>query len=300
MRMMTGRIAKLQGLAGTAVFVSFAANTALHADHCYVEWQDGQKQRIDISGRFGSFAFSIKSPERATIHLTGHYGLDFQMERPLSFEVAVVADKAPTIQAILPRMETTAIPPESAMGFAVPWLAQDDFGIKKIDLVFEVSTVSELLGRGKREGSFTQEIEPARDRAKGKFERLFTALQPPLAPGDKIKIVLSATDNNTESGPGIGRSDPIELLLIGSKLGEFVEAEFGLGRRRESALLLNQLAQVKRDTDLLQNPVKTDRTEKALPVVKQTLEANASQKSMLGGAEDDIGRYFELLSGGGK
>ena len=79
----------------------------------------------------------------------------------------------------------------------------------------------------------------------------------------------------------------------------FVQNEFDLKSRRESALLLRGLKQVKRSTDLLQAPTRTVRTEAPIKLKKHIVDARPGKKTMLGESEDDVGRYFDLLSGGG-
>ena len=301
MQLMTGRIKRLQGLSGTTVFVSFAASTKLHPELCYVEWQTGDKQRIDISGRFGSFGFEITQPERLAIYLAHPFADqadEFRCQDPsLTIEIAVKRDQPPTVQMLVRKQSDMALTPGEANALRIPWLAKDDFGVQEVSIHYEVSTINELLGRGLRKGSRAHPIDPPRDRARGRFEQIFAGIQPPLAPGDQLRISLSAKDNNVETGPGLGKSEWIEILLVGSGFGMFTEGELSLAGRRESALSLLQAHRVKRATDLLQEPVKTVRTEKPQEFKKQTIEARPGQKTMLSQAEDDVGRYFELLSG---
>jgi hypothetical protein len=300
MRLMTGRVSKLQGLSGTSIFVSFAANTRLHPEFCYVEWLNGDKQGIDISGRFGSFAFNILKKERLSIHLTGHFGKGFEMKQPLSIEIIMLRDAPPSIRMLVRRTSGEAVMSAGAVSaLRLPWLAKDDFGVKEVTVQYEVEAIHELLGRGKRKGSSRMVVDPPRERAKGRFQNIFRGISPRLAPGDRAKLVLSAKDNNTETGPGLGRSETLQILMVGTDFGMFVENEFDLKSRRESALLLKGLKQVKRSTDLLKAPTRTVRTEKPQAFKKHIVDARPGKKTMLGESEDDVGRYFDLLSGGG-
>ena len=301
MQLMTGRLKKLQGLVGTTVFVSFAASTKLHSEFCYVEWQNGDRNRIEVSGRFGSFAFGIRKPDRLAIYLAHPFAGrsdEFRCKQPSrTIEIAVKRDQPPTVQMLIRKQTDLAMTPARANAIRIPWLATDDFGVAEVTLDYEVDTINELLGRGKRKGTLPHPVDPPRDRVKGRFEKIFRNVQPPLAPGDQIRISLAAKDNNTEPGPAVRRSDEIEILVVGSDFGMFTEGELSLGGRRESALALLQAHRVKRATDLLQEPVKTVRTEKPVDFKKYVLKANPDQKTMLSEAEDDVGRYFELLSG---
>ena len=295
MRMVTGRVSRLQELSGTTVLISFAANTELQPEGCHVEWENGAMQSIDISGRFGSFTFMITQRDRAWVHLTGYLGKGFEMAEPLSFEVVVQKDKSPTIQILLREMEVDMTPQDLAR-FAVPWIAADDFGVQEARLNFVIEPINELLGRGRREGGLSHRVDPPRERVKGRFESLFAGVQPPPAPGDMITIRLTAEDNNTmAANPGIGRSGEVKILVHERGLGGvFTQAQVGFAGRRESALLLAQIDQYRRATDLLQEPVKTDRTEAPLEIKRHVLKANPGQRTV---SDDEVGLYLELLSG---
>jgi hypothetical protein len=291
-RTLSGRVPRLDALAGTGVLVSFAATTDLHPEQCYVEWQDGSKQQIPISGRFGHFSFTVGRPDRATIHLTGEYGRGFEMASPLSFEIAVQRDTPPVVTVPLKNRKLTLLAEEAAM-FALPWSAEDDFGVAEVNLEYRIDTVDELLQRPTREGSVPRRIEPAQDRVKGTFAEMFKTLDPPLEPGDRITITVWARDNNTEDGPGTGRSLPVEIVVVRPDLAAFVEQQYAF----ESQSLLSGLRRVKRATDLLVEPDKSVRTETAHAVEKQTLKSRVSQEAWPSGSEDATGDYFRLLSG---
>ncbi len=290
-RTLTGRFPRLQALAGTSVLVSFSATTALHPDS-YVEWLDGSRQGVQISGRFGHFAFTIGRPDRATLHLTGIYGRGFEMAQPLIFDIAVQRDEPPTVQIMLKTKKITMMA-ENAAFFGFDWLAEDDYGVAEVALEYKIDTIDELLRRPKRDGKLVRAIEPARDRAKGTFKELFKDLNPPLEPGDRITITLTARDNNTETGPGIGRSLPVEIVIVRPDLSAFMEQQYGFGNES----VLGGLKKVKRATDLLVDPPKTVRSETVQKIEKQQVKARVTQESWPSGSEDAVGDYFRLLSG---
>jgi hypothetical protein len=292
-RTLTGRLPRVAGLAGTSALVSFASTTELHPELCHVEWADGSKQTLSVSGRFGHFSFTLAKPDRATIRLTGALGKGFEMERPLSFELAVQRDEPPAVRVLLKNRQVTMLAEEAA-AFAVDWVAEDDYGVAEVNLDYRIDTVDALLGRPTRENSVPRRIEPARDRAKGRFADMFKALTPPLQPGDRMTVVLTARDNNTETGPGAGKSLPIEIVVVRPDLSGFVEQNFGFG----AASLLGGLQKIKRATDLLVEAPKTVRTEKTPPADKQPINVRAGQEPWPGGSTDAVADYFNLLSGG--
>jgi hypothetical protein len=292
-RTITGCVPKLYGLAGTTVLVSFAATTGLSEDYSFIDWVGEPRQPVSVTGRFGHFSFRIDKPKRASIHLTGEYGPGFEMEKPVSFEVIVQQDERPVVR-ILGYKKSSTMLAEAAAELAVPWLAEDDFGITEVKLDYKIGTIDEMLGGTPRESSLTQRIEPPQDRAKGKFAEFFKGISPPLQPGDKITLTVSAKDNNTETGPGLGRSAPVEIVVVRPDLAAFVEQEFGFGG---AYALLGGLTRIKRATNLLMEPDKIVRTEVRQETERKTLKARVSQESWPSGSEDFVGIYFQLLSG---
>ncbi|HEY3319098.1 MAG TPA: DUF4175 family protein [Planctomycetota bacterium] len=292
-RTLTGRSPKLQALAGTNTLVSLAATTELHPEMSYVEWQDGTRQALNTNGRFGHFSFTITSSARAFIHLTGKYGRGFEMAEPIAMEIAADRDNAPSVELLLKRDKTTLLAEEAA-SLSVPYVAEDDFGVAEVTLNYRIDAVDELLARPLRQNSVTRAMEPPRDRAKGMFADVFKGMDPPLAPGDRIRVHLTAKDNNTETGPGTGRSKTIEIIVVRPDMGQFTEKQFGF----ETSTLLGGLAKIKRATDLLVEPPRNVLTEKAQKVEKQTLQSRVAPELWPSGSEDAVGDYFRLMSGG--
>ena len=294
---MTGRVPKLRGLNGTNVLVSFAATTDLHPEFSYVEWQDGSKQPIQFSGRFGHFSFTITRPDRATIYLTSAlakppHEKEWRMAQPISFEVEAQRDEPPSVQILLKQKKMTMFADQAAI-FGFDYLAEDDFGIAEVTVEYRIDAIDELLGRKPRQDAQTRLIDPPRERVKGKFVDLFKNLTPPLEPGDRITITVSAKDNNTETGPGGGRSTPIEIVVVRPDLSGFVEQEFKFGALSP----MGEMVKIKRSTDLLVDPTKTVRTESVQKIEKKDVKTMAKQESWPSGSEDATGDYFRLLSG---
>ncbi|MBM4033120.1 MAG: hypothetical protein FJ291_15240 [Planctomycetes bacterium] len=291
-RTLVGYVARLQGLVGTDVLVSFAATTDLHPDHCRVEWLDGSWTQVSVNGRFGHFSVAIARPDRATLHLTGACGPGFEMERPLSFEIATQADDAPTVQVLLRNRKLTMMAEEAA-AFALGWVAEDDFGVAEVTLDYKAEGLDPLLGRPVRQGSVSQRFDPPRDRVRGRFADLFKGLSPPLEPGDRITLNVAARDNNSETGPRTGRAQPVEIVIVRPDLAAFAEKRFGF----DAQALLGGLVRIKRETDLLAEPVRTVRTEPKHEIARHDLKARVADEAWPSGSEDAVGDYFRLLSG---
>lgn len=292
-RTITGRAPRLEGLGGTTVLVSFASTMPLHPDLSYIEWQNGPRQPVAVSGRFGHFSFVIEKPDRATIHLTGHLGPEFKIARPVGLEVAVQRDSPPTIRIRAGKRKLTMLA-EQAATFGFEYVAEDDFGVAETALAYRIDTIDEMLGRPARDAAVERRVEPPRERVGGRFEDLFKALSPPLRPGDRITITMTARDNNTETGPGLGRSRPLEIVIVAPDLGVFTDRSMSFGEHA----LLGGLKRVRRQTNLLIAPEKSVRTEATSRIEKKTLKARVGSEGWPCGSEDAVGQYFQILSGG--
>ncbi|MCH8149452.1 MAG: hypothetical protein IH987_15960 [Planctomycetes bacterium] len=298
-RTIVGRVPRLYALAGTSVLVSFAATTELHPELCKVEWAGEEPQQITISGRFGHFPFTIDRPGRATIYLTGHYGDGFEMENPLSFGIEVQRDKRPSIRILgSSRDEELIMLAGEAANIGIAWLAEDDFGVTEVNLEYKIDTIDPLLQRPQREGVIPRQFDPPLDRVRGKFQGMFQSLDPRLAPGDRITLSLSAKDNDVETGPQLGRSRTLKIVIVSPDLRGFVDGGVaGFGSDTLAAGLLGELELAKRALNLLVDPEKTIRTEPAREMEKTDVKSRVAQESSPPGSEDAVSNYFDLLSG---
>lgn len=291
-RTLVGRLPRVQALAATHVQVSLAATTDLHPEQSFVRWQDGSRQPLSVTGRFAGFSFTMEKPDRATIVLAGSLGKGFEAAEPSTFEVVVEKDAPPKVELLLKNRKMTMLGQEAA-AFAANWVAEDDFGIAEVSLEYKIDSIDPLLGRSPRSGTIPRQIEPARDRVKGQFADAFKALSPPLEPGDRITLTITAKDNNTETGPSMGRSAPVEIVVVRPDLAGFTQQELGFGG--ESAL--GGLRRIKRSTNLLVDPDTTVRKEPVREIDRQDLRARAGGEGFPSGSEDAVGDYFRLLSG---
>ena len=291
-RTLIGRLPKLQVLNGTGVLVSIASTVDLHPELSYVTWQNGDKQPLSVAGRFAHFSFTVDRPDRATIHLTGALGKGFEMPEPVSMEIVVQRDLPPTVEVLLRNKKLTMLGEEAA-GFGVNALAEDDFGVAEVMFDYKIDTIDPLLNRPTRQGTVSRLIEPAKDRVKVSFTDVFKAMSPPLEPGDRITITVGAKDNNTQTGPGMGRAAPIEIVVVRPDLGSYVEQNFGF----DQGSLLGGLKKVQRATNLLIEAERTAYTEAKAQVDKQDVKSRVGAEGWPGGSEDAVGDYFRLLSG---
>lgn len=291
-RTIVGRVSRIRGLSATTVQVSLAATAQLHPELSYVQWAEGGRQPLMVTGRFANFSFVVERAERLTIHLCGALGAGFEIAEPIELEVGVDRDQPPVMEALMKDKNVTMLAPE-ATAFALAWRAEDDFGVAEVALDYRIDTIDPLLQREPRSGSVQRSIEPARDRVQDVFAGMFAELSPPLEPGDRITMTLTAKDNNTESGPGLGRSAPVEIVIVRPDLSAFAQQQFGFG----ADVALKGLRRIKRNTDLLIEPEKVVRAEALREIERQALSSSASQEGFPSGSEESVGDYFRLLAG---
>jgi hypothetical protein len=296
-RTLVGRVPRLQALSGTSVLVSFAATTRLHPEMCYVQWADGEPQRISVNGRFGHFQFSVDRPDRATVYLTGIYGRGFEIEKPLTFEVEAQRDAAPIIRIIGIKEEELILFGGQAAGLPVVWLAEDDFAVTEVNFEYSIDTIDPLLQRPERKGTISRVFDPPLDRVRGRFQGMYADLTPPLAPGDRITFKLTARDNDVETGPNLGQSREVRIVIVSPDLSGFVDGSAGGFGMSKAAGLLAEIERVPRALDLLVAPKRTVRTEPEREAIKQDVKSRVAQEAQPPGNEDSVSNYFDLLSG---
>ena len=292
-RVFTGPLPSLAALAGTRVSVSFAATTDLDPDRTHVRWEDGMRQPVAVVGRFGHFAFTVDRADRAAIHMTGAMGAGFEAEQPEPLRITLQTDEPPFIR---PRVRDTRLllAEDAAAALALGWEATDDFGVAEVELHCRVEPMDALLGGVPRETTLTYRPEPVLPRVRGAFSDLFSEIDPPV-PGERVVLRLLARDNNSETGPGVGRAAPVTIEVIGRDLAAFRER----GRRGfGSGGLLGGLERISRRTDLLVMPTQTVIQQDTFEVERSRVRAQVDSGTGAAGAGDDaVGAYFRLLAG---
>lgn len=310
-RTLIGRLPKIQALKGTSVVMSIVSTVELDPKRSYVQFTDETQPELTVSGRFAHFSFNVDSAKEGTLHLTGSLGKGFEMPDPVSFAVVSQPDFPPTVQLLMsPKTRAqgatrTGVPMlvEEAAHFALTAIAEDDFGVDKITLEYKIDMADEHLGsvskRYPAEGEMPFSVEPSlnrrrpehrpQDRVKHTFADIFKEL-PPLVPGERVTVNVSATDYNG----GVGRSSPpFVFTVVRPDLASYREGEFGF----DTDPLLGGLRKVQRATNLLIEAERTARTEAKAAIEKQEVKSRAGAENWPGGSQDAVGDYFRLLSG---
>jgi len=310
-RTLIGRLPKIAALKGTSVVISIVSTVELDPKRSYVEFSDTTQPELTVSGRFAHFSFNVDSAKDGTLYLTGSLGKGFEMPDPVRFSVISQPDSPPTVQLLMsPKTRAqgatkTGVPMlvEEAAHFALSAIAEDDFGVDKMTLEYKIDKSDEHLESLSRhyptEGEVPFSVEPSlnrrrpehrpQDRVKHTFTDIFKEL-PPLVPGERVTINVSARDFNG----GVGRSSPpFVFTVVRPDLGTYSEGQFGF----DTDPLLGGLRRVQRATNLLIEAERTARTEAKATVEKQEVKSRAGAENWPGGSQDAVGDYFRLLSG---
>ena len=306
-RTLIGRIPRIQALQGTDVLVSIATTVDLDPRRSYVTFSGGEMEELSITDA-AHFAFRVDREKDAAIHLTGSLGNGFEMREPITFKIVPQYDQPPKVELLLsPKTRAAsatadAVAPmlaEEAAHFEA-WsqaIAEDDFGVAEMSLTLQDrhaqrASHGPAAPRCRRVYRFRPHRPDVRDRVKHSFTEIFKNISPPLMPGERVTLSVSAIDNNPTPGTGTSRP-PFTFTVVQPDLGAYVEQQFGFG----TDPLLGGLRRVQRATNLLIEAERTTHTEKKAIVEKQDVKSRVGAENWPGGSQDAVGDYFRLLSG---
>ena len=287
---LTGMFSSIRALAETAVTLSLAANKPLQRATLVFDNDDQTAQPLDISGRFAATQFVVKAASEARLDLVCEDG--YPMKEPVRFKIEPIEDAAPEIQILMKKDELMLLKDE-VRSFSFAYTASDDFGVSQVQVQYEVEPVDKTLGREKRRGDF-KPVAFARPEQKVRdvMAKLFAEVE--VKPGDRVTFFMTATDNNTKTGPSTGRSLAHSFVVVLPNLAGYNQPEFDWAMRR--SLLLGTLTKVRRNTDFLRLPEKQITAEKTVPAPKHKIAAHVPSESWPAGVEQAVTDYLRLLS----
>ena len=156
----------------------------------------------NLSGRFvtsgeGSYHFRL-------VELDGDEETD-----PVLHKITIVADELPSLELSLPGLETEpgaegpVVNLDDEVGFT--YRARDDFGVAEVRLVIKRAgkdASREVLAR--------LDLSPRQFAGSGKIDISSVGARP----GDRLSVWVEAEDNDTISGPKVGRSSTAVLVVF--------------------------------------------------------------------------------------
>lgn len=190
-------IGDIATLAGSSVQLNIESSKLLQQAELIFKTRESLSMKI--TGQKGSASFPIKNDDSYKIVLTDTAGLD--SPDPIEYRISILPDNPPFIDIPEPGSDV-----ESQLDARLPVkiAATDDFGFRRIRLQYQFVRGAEMAADTnwqavdldlKDENSKRQELYYTWD---------FNLL--PLAFNDALKYYALAEDNNSITGPGIGKS----------------------------------------------------------------------------------------------
>jgi hypothetical protein len=276
---------RLLGLPGTRMTLGFTFSKDLES--AVMTWDDGQQLPLETVGRFATVSLVHNRARQASLQVRDRDG--FSLDAPLIIDFEVQTDERP--QLFLPRhlKEDMPLLEPAARQFGFGVQAQDDYGVTRLVLKWQKSTVDSSTNIRDR-GEVERLISPEQPKVVVNFEKVFETLD--LKPGDKISFQVEAYDNRAPQRQ-VTVSRRCSFFVFQEALADLSIKELGFGGgefNRERIAKSTRATAVKEPEGL--------RTKEQ---VKNDFEANVisrSQAPMVRGEHAQATRdYFRLLSG---
>jgi hypothetical protein len=284
-RSLEGVQQRLLGLPGTRMTLGFTFSKDLASAE--IAWDDGQTLPLETTGRFATVSLMHNRARQATLQVRDIHG--FTLDVPLVIEFAVQVDEKPQVflpghlKEDMPLLEATA----RLFSFGVQ--AQDDFGVTRLVLRWQKSTVDAPTSIQER-GEVERLISPEQPKVIVNFDKVFANL--PFKPGDKVTFQVEAHDNRRpERQTTVSRR--CSFFIFQEELAGLMVKELGFGKGAEFAR--ERIAKSTRLT-----AVKEPEGIKTKENVRNEFEANIASPTQSPTVRGEHGQatrdYFRLLS----
>ncbi len=246
-------IGDVSALEGTRVNLSGFANKQLNSG--FLLFSDSSQVPLDINNRNVKSNFIIRKDDVYAIHLLDEF--DITNDEPIEYKIRMIPDNYPFVRIVLPGKDID-LGEDMVLPLAIE--AQDDFGLSKLRLGFQIISG----GEGEVDSSrfVFQEIQGYEKNT----DQLNIALQWELAqmemyPTDVLVYFVEAYDNDTVSGPKKSSSNIYRARFpslyemyqdVASQQDEATESVSGaLERSRELKQKIDEMSlEMKRNLDM--------------------------------------------------
>lgn len=170
--------------------------------------RDEADEEIEFSIQGSTLRASIEVVNETHYRFEVHNGESRSVEAR-AHKIGIRADKTPTVQLYAPADELDVA---KVKRIELAYVAEDDFGIAKVELVYKAKGGKEFrqpLEVEKFVGDDPTAMRPTNDQ--GKY--LWDLATLPLRPGVQIEYHVEVTDNDNVLGPNIGKSKSFKLRL---------------------------------------------------------------------------------------
>ncbi len=191
-------IGDIAALAGTIVRLKVSTNHAVQS--AQIQFKSGKTVPSDIRGELLNGQFQIRQNDNYSIILNDTQGL--QNQNPIEYQIALLPDNPPFIEITEPGRDVE-IQLDAAIRLKME--GSDDFGIGRVKLYYKFLRQSKTA----TDTNWQHIVLPLQAQSDNRFEIFhywdFNKL--PLAFNDGIKYYAHVEDNNSVTGPGIGKSE---------------------------------------------------------------------------------------------
>ena len=276
---------RLLALPGTRITLGFTFSKDLES--ATITWEDGTPLPLEVVGRYATVSLLHTKARKGNLQVRDKHG--FPLDEPLAIEFEEQIDEKP--QVLLPRHLKEDMPmlePAAKLfGFGVQ--ASDDYGVTRVLLRWQRSTVDNPNGVTER-GEVERMISPPQPRAVVNFEKVFEGMA--LKPGDRISFDVQVQDNRApQKQTTVSRR--CSFFVFQENLGDLTVRELGFGGA--DPLARERIARSTRATT-----VKEPEGLRSKEAVKNEYEANitsGTQAPAVRGEHAQATRdYFRLLS----
>lgn len=222
-RSLEGIQQRLIGLPGTRMTLGFTFTKELETATLTWEGEDAPPLPLETTGRFATVGLLHTRAHRASLQVRDRHG--FALDFPVVIDFEIQEDEKP--QVSIPRQLKQDMPllADGSKLFSFGAQAQDDFGISRVVLKWQKSTVDSPNSVQDR-GEVERQMSPVQPKVLINFEKTFAALE--LKPGDKITFWVEAQDNRVP-GPQLARSRNCSFFIYQDALGGLSIKELGFG-----------------------------------------------------------------------
>jgi hypothetical protein len=284
-RSLEGVQQRLLGLPGTRITLGFTCSKELR--EAALLFDDGQVLPLDIVGRFATVSLLHQRERTATLQVRDIHGLE--LEAPLEIRFEVQIDEKPVL--LLPRHLKEDMPmlEEAVKLFSFGVQAQDDYGLTRLILKWQKSTVDNPNSIQDK-GEIERVISPVQPRVLLNYEKVFAALN--LRPGDRLSFQVEAHDNRAPERQ-VTVSRRCSLFIYQEGLGGLSIKELGFGAGAD--LMRERIPRATRATT-----VKAPEGLRTGEKVRNEFEGEISTGTRTPSVRGEYGKatqdYFRLLS----
>jgi len=289
----------LEAPEGSSIKLALYANNAL--SRAEIALAGGVVRTCRVEGSKAEIEFTLEAATAYHVNLWDAHGFDALGLGP--FHLMPRADQPPQIFIHDPPLVSDL---GQRPNVRVDWEAIDDYGVSKVDLVYQLN----YLNVDYREAV----AEAARPSASGPESAAAMVFQPTasirrvypwelsgleLLPGDEINFFLVAFDNDPTGGPKAATSE-VHLLRLPTAMELFGEvAPQEISHMDELQQLLEQQREIQDDVTRLREKVERQGQESPAPGRREDAEAEQWQEQQqvdqLGGQQEQLGKQLEQL-----